>query len=152
MLTKGTMMCSKPRFAFRPFVESLESRLQPGSMITGQGYGWSLLADNLLNLDQGTLNAQSLVSQTISESSKPVSPSTPVDVRHDNTNIAVTAVATAPGQPSGISTNNLVNKIADSLTDDNLGVLTLTGRPNAAPFVAAQNFVVHRPSATPVGT
>src|SRR5260370_1219957 len=40
------MTCSKARFVFRQRVEDLENRLQPGSMITGSGYGWSLLADN----------------------------------------------------------------------------------------------------------
>ena len=75
------MKCSKARFPSRhPLVEHLESRLQPGSMVTGQGYGWSLLADNLLNLGPDSTNSQSLISQASSESSKPAKLSTPLAV------------------------------------------------------------------------
>src|SRR5437867_4170647 len=72
------MKCSRLRpVARRPFVENLESRLQPGSMITGSGYGWSLLADNLLQLDAGATNSSSLVSQSSSESVRRTQTSAP---------------------------------------------------------------------------
>ena len=41
------MKCSKSRF--RPLLEVLEGRLQPGSVITGYGYGWSVLTDRPAN-------------------------------------------------------------------------------------------------------
>ena len=34
------MKCSKGRFAFYPILETLEDRLQPGSVILGQEFGW----------------------------------------------------------------------------------------------------------------
>src|SRR5437899_1884576 len=91
------MTCSKPRFAFRPRVENLESRLQPGSVLMGQGYGWSLLVDNLSIVDQGSSDSQRLISQSSFESSQPALTSISVDRQSDQQFIAMASVLAARG-------------------------------------------------------
>src|SRR5438132_7936157 len=125
------MTCSKLRFAFRPQVEDLESRLQPGSMITGSGYGWSLLADNLSILNQGSLDSQSIVGQSYSESSKPAQTSAPVDTHSDNLQIAIIAVAAARSQSSSLPGSTLNDSLAAGLTMDDLSKVSLTGHSNS---------------------
>jgi hypothetical protein len=138
----------KTRLAGRPYLENLESRLQPGSIIVGQGYGWSLLADNLLNLGPGTLDSQ--ISQTSSESSRPIPASAPANGQEQNIAIAPAArVMVARSEPSSLP-SNLVDNLAASLSNDDLGLLTFTGQRNAVPFVVAQEPVAHSPSPTPV--
>src|SRR5437773_9179844 len=89
------MKCSKRRPVFCPRVENLESRLQPGSVITGSGYGWSLLADHLAILNQGAVDSQGLVSLPSSASNHPNQTSAPVDVHSDTLNTAVASIASA---------------------------------------------------------
>src|SRR5438128_8213586 len=106
------MKCSKLRFASRLRIENLESRLQPGSVITGSGYGWSLLADHLSILNQSSFDSQSLVSQTASESSKPTPTSAPVDTQSDHLEIAVVSLAAARSQSANLPGSTLVDTIA----------------------------------------
>jgi hypothetical protein len=146
------MKCSKPRFAFRPLVENLESRLQPGSILTGQGYGWSLLADNLPILNQGSSDSSSLVSQSSSESSRltPTSPS--ADVPHDNLNIAVASVAAV--RSTSLPINNVVdNRLSAGLTNQDPFGATQSEHPNSLLMAAAATPPVRMPPpATPVGS
>src|SRR5207245_2596312 len=116
------MTCSKPRCVFRPVLENLESRLQPGSVVTGQGYGWSLLADNLSILEQGS--SHRLISQSSSESAKPALTSIPVDLHSDHQGIAVAKVMAA--RTDSLPTNKLLDNLADGLTNDDFGLLSLT--------------------------
>ena len=142
------MKCSRLRSTVRrPFVENLESRLQPGSMITGSGYGWSLLADNLLQLNAGSTHSSSLVSQSSSESVRPTQTSAPVGVDSNHQDLAVVGVTVSSGS---IPTSNLVDKVAASLSNDDLGLLTLTGRQNAVPVAPAQQPSAHPLKPTPV--
>src|SRR5439155_26029905 len=62
------------RPGIRPLLELLENRLQPGSMVLGQGAGWSLLADHLSILDQGSARS-AVLSETNSESQPTQQPS-----------------------------------------------------------------------------
>src|SRR5205823_12836850 len=96
------MTCPKPRIAYRPQIENLESRLQPGSIITGQGYGWSLLADNLLSFNQAALESQSLVSPSSSESVRPLESSAPLGVHSNHQDIAVVPVGVARSEPAAL--------------------------------------------------
>lgn len=107
-----------------------------------------MLADNLLNLGQGTLVSQSLLSQASSESSRLIWASAPANVHEQN--IAIAPVMVARSEPSSLPISNLVDNLAASLSNDDLGLLALTGRRNAVPFVAAQEPVAHSPSPTPV--
>ena len=136
------MKCSKVRPTFRPLVENLESRLQPGSIITGQGYGWSLLADRISILNQPSLDSQGMVAPSSSESSRsnPISTSANVlvdissDVHSENLTTAVASVAAASssGLPANSPVNslaiNLVNNLASNLTNDNLASLPLASQ------------------------
>ncbi len=148
------MTCSKLRFASRLRVEDLESRLQPGSMITGSGYGWSLLADNLLILNQGSLDSQSLVGQSSSESSKPTQTSAPIDTHSDNLQIAVIAAAAARSQNSSLPSTTLSDNLATGLTTEDLSKVSLTGHSNSVPLAAVAQPTVQQQSAaaTPVGS
>jgi hypothetical protein len=147
------MKCSKRRVACRPFVENLESRLQPGSIITGQGYGWSLLADHISILDQGSFDSQSLVSQRASESSQPTTENASLDVHSDHIAIAVASVATARGETLSTPASSLVNNLVSDLTNGDLADATLTGRPHSVPLadVAAPTVQSLAP-ATPLGS
>ncbi|HLJ92131.1 MAG TPA: hypothetical protein VKU02_02955 [Gemmataceae bacterium] len=138
----------KTRLAGRPHLENLESRLQPGSIIVGQGYGWSLLADNLLNLGQGTLASESLISQASSESSRRFRESGPSNVPEQN--IAIAPVMVVRSQPTSLPISNLVENVTASLSNDDLGLLALAGRRNAGHLVAAPEPVTHSPSPTPI--
>jgi hypothetical protein len=152
-LQEDTMKCSKARFAFRPLVENLESRLQPGSIITGQPYGWSLLADNLSILDQGSLGTQSLVPQSSSESSKPRQTSAPVDVHGDHLNIAVASVLIPRSETSSLPTSPPLDDLASGLTNADLSGPMLTGHSNSVPLAALATPTVQQPPpATPVGS
>src|SRR5690242_1768350 len=124
------MKCSTPRSAFRPCLENLESRLQPGSIITGQGYGWSLLADSLSILDQGALDSPALVSPSSSESNQPSWTSTPTDPHSDHLAIMVASVTAARTETLAVPVSNavapMVNTLAGDLTNDGLANLSLT--------------------------
>jgi hypothetical protein len=132
------MKCSKLRFASRLRVEDLESRLQPGSMITGSGYGWSLLADNLSVLGQESLQSQSLVSQTSEESGSAAQTTAPVDTHNDSLETAVVAAtaarneSTAPAAPLGGPAAGLTTDLA-----------SLTGHANSVPLAAVAEPTVH---------
>src|SRR5205809_553414 len=71
------MKCSKGRFAFYPILETLEDRLQPGSVILGEEFGWSLLADQLANSKQDSAAADKRVFEPALENSKSSPTSTP---------------------------------------------------------------------------
>src|SRR5947209_4782471 len=114
------MTCSKARVAFRPLVENLESRLQPGSLVLGQGYGWSLLAHDLSILQQGSLDSQRLISQSPSENSKPARTVIPADTHSDHQDTAVVR-ATAPHGDT-LPLAKLVDNVAASLSNDDLGL------------------------------
>src|SRR5438477_6986064 len=121
------MKCSRPRFAMRPLVENLESRLQPGSVLTGSGYSWSLLADNLSILKQDSSESQRRVSAVSSEGSKPTPSNTPADVHHQSLAIAVASVAAARTDASSQPTSKLFDDLAAGLTDEGLSNVSLTG-------------------------
>jgi hypothetical protein len=158
------MNCPKPCPAFRPLVEYLESRLQPGSMIIGQGYGWSLLADNLSVLSQDKTRSSSLVSQAASESNRPATTNTPADVHSDALQIAVASVAAV--RSTSLPTNNVANNSTSSpinnlvndslsagLTNDDLFSSPTTSHPSALLLAAAASSSIQMPApATPVGS
>jgi hypothetical protein len=155
---------SKPCFAFRPLVEYLESRLQPGSMIIGQGYGWSLLADNLSVLSQDKIAPSSLVSQASSASSRSATTNTPADVHSDALQIAVASVAAV--RSTSLSTNNVANNSTSSpinnlvndslsagLANDDLFSSPTTSHPSSQLLAAAATSSIQMPPpATPVGS
>jgi hypothetical protein len=159
------MKCSKLRITFRPLVETLESRLQPGSLLTGQGYGWSLLADSFLSLDQSGLDSQVLVSQSsfsgsqTADSSASLPLSIPMDAHSENLAIAVASVAAARSSslpangPLESLSNTLVNNLAANLTNDNLGSLSSASpsRPIVLPAAAAAPNLLPSP-ATPMAS
>jgi hypothetical protein len=146
------MKCSKPRFAPRLRLENLESRLQPGSMITGQSYGWSLLADNRSILDLGSVDNQSLVSQASSES-KSTFTSAPVNVAGDHLDIAVVPVIIAKSEASRIPTSTLVDNLASGLTNEDLSSPGLTDHLSSAPLATVALAAIGQvpPPATPAG-
>src|SRR5260370_974116 len=137
------MTCSKARFVFRPCVENLESRLQPGSVIVGQGYGWSLI-DTLSILDPSSLDSNQLVLKASSKSSKPAAASTAADVHHDHQNIAVARVIASRGATSSLLTKAPVDTVAADLTDDDLGQLSIGGQRNKVSLPATQNALAHQ--------
>src|SRR5436305_1908746 len=102
------MKCSKPRFIFRPQVENLESRLQPGSVLSGSGYGWSLLADHLSILNQGSPDAQSQVAPSSSDSTIPSQAPAPVETHRDNLDIAIISLAAARSQNASTPGNTSI--------------------------------------------
>ncbi len=133
----------KSRIAYRPVVESLENRLQPGSMIPMQGYGWSL-ADGL-----SLLNPESWDSQSASSagSSKPTPTSTLAAEHHDALEIAAARAASALSGPSSLPANNLVDNLAADLTNDDLGDLRLRGQQVPIPLAAVATSRIVPPSA-----
>src|SRR5262249_51182756 len=140
----ATMTGLKPRFAFRPRVENLESRLQPGSIITSRGYDWSFVADRLLNLDQGWLDSQSLVSQASSESGKLSPKNIPIRVHRDHQDIEVAPLMAARNDTSSLPARNLEDNVVTSLTNDDLGLLSQAGRRNGVLFMPAQNLLAQQ--------
>ncbi|HLJ94431.1 MAG TPA: hypothetical protein VKU02_14690 [Gemmataceae bacterium] len=148
------MKCLKLRFASRLKVERMEDRLQPGSVLTGSGYGWSLLADNLSILKQGSVDSQSLVSQASSESSQPAPVSAPpADTHSDHLAIAVISVAAARTQFASMPNNTLVDTVAAGLPADLQSQASLTGHANSVPLAAAALPTAKMPApATPVGS
>jgi hypothetical protein len=160
------MKCSKLRSTFRPLVEYLESRLQPGSMMTGQGYGWSLLADRLSILDQTSPDAPVLVAPSSFEGRQPTATSTSangpantsLDIHREN--LAIAVVSGTADHSSNLPANslvdnlanNLVNNLSANLTND----LTSSSSVNASqPMVlaAAENPPIQQPGpATPMAS
>jgi hypothetical protein len=134
------MTCSRPRFALRPVLENLESRLQPGSVITGAGYGWSLLADNLSILNPGSSDFR-LVSQTSSESSRPALTRSAADSHSNYQTIAVAPVTAArnDSRPTG----KLADALVTDLTNDELGVFSLPDHARTVRMLAVENTVAH---------
>jgi hypothetical protein len=134
------MKYSKSRFRFRPRVENLESRLQPGSIITGSGYG-SLLADSLPVLNQDGGGSASQVSQSTSETSQPTQTSTPADSTGEHLSIAVVSVAAASS--TSLPANNVVdNSVSTGLTNDDLF--------NAAPTESTSALLMAAAASTPI--
>jgi hypothetical protein len=123
-------------------------------MITGSGYGWSLLADNLSIMNQGSLDAQSLVGQSSSESSKPTQTSAPVNTHSDNLQIAVIAAAAARSESSSLPGSTLSDDLTAALTTADLSKASLTGASNSVPLAAVAAPTVQQQSApaTPVGS
>ncbi len=147
------MTRSRLRSASRPRVEDLESRLQPGSMITGPGYGWSLLADNLVILNQGSLDSQILVGQSASGNSKSSGlipqdgPAPSVLPVPDYSRL----VANARSQ--NLSLPALVDNVATNLTTNDLSAGSLTGHGQSVPLAAVATPTANLPPpATPVGS
>jgi hypothetical protein len=140
------MKCSKPRVAFRPLVENLEGRLQPGSLIMGQGYGWSLLADHLSILNPDSRDSQSLVSPSSSEGSRPAPTSTAMDVRSDRLNIAITTVVLARSEPASLPIRNLIDNLVAGWPNDDLSNLSLSGQAHSVPLAAVAAPTVQQPA------
>jgi hypothetical protein len=146
------MSGSKPRFSVRPLVERLESRLQPGSVITGAGYGWSLLADKLSILDQGAGDSHVVVSQSSSERSNPAAAGTPLDVQSNNLSIAAASVTTARNQPATLPATNLVQNVAASLDDELSSFAPAAPSHSILLATAAMPSLQQPPPATPLGS
>jgi hypothetical protein len=161
------MKCLKLRSAFRPLVEKLESRLQPGSIITGSGYGWSLLADRLSILDQSSMDSPVLVSQTSFESSRPTPTSTSADVvlttapGVQNENLAIAVASVAAATSSSLPANsrvdnlasNLINSLSANLTNDNLTNFSAASPSHPMVLAAAAKSPILQPGpATPMAS
>jgi hypothetical protein len=141
-------MCPKARFVFHPRVEDLESRLQPGSMITSPGYGWSLLVDQLGILPQGALDSPSLASPTPSAGGKQTQINTPATVPAANLDIAIASVA-AGQSTSRRSDHNLPTGFV------NTDLFNPTPAGQTQPAVLAPLPIAPKPlspPATPVGS
>ena len=141
------MTCSKARFVFRPRVENLESRLQPGSVIVGQGYGWSLI-DTLSILGPSSLDSHQLILQSSFESNRPAVASTPADVHGDHQDIAVAGAMAARSATSSPLTKAPVDNLAADLSNDDLGQLLIGGQRNKISLPATQNALAHQPIST----
>ncbi|HLJ96054.1 MAG TPA: hypothetical protein VKU02_22960 [Gemmataceae bacterium] len=144
------MTCSKRRFLFRPLVENLESRLQPGSLILGQGYGWSLLADHLSILNQDSSPLHPLSSPFASEDHKPAPTISAVDVRTDHQDIAVVRMITTPSAASNLPTTNLVDNLVANSTNDDPGFPSAAKQRNPVSLPAIQNAIAQPLAPTPV--
>jgi hypothetical protein len=137
----------KPKFAYRPLVEILESRLQPGSLLTTQAYGWSLLADSLSILNQESKEPARLSS----ESSNRLLSSAPADEHHGSLPIAVASPAS--GHSDRPLTNDLVNSLVGGLPKEDPLTGSLTGRGNSIPLAAVATPPLQQPPpATPLGS
>ena len=148
------MKCSKPRFAPRLLLETLESRLQPGSLITGQSYGWSLLADNVSILDAGSVDNQSLVSPSFSENSKSTPTSAPVNVAGASLNIAVVPVIVAKNETSSVPISTPADNLVNGLANEDLSNAGLTDHLSSLPLAPVALGAVGQvpPPATPAGS
>src|SRR6266404_3222943 len=105
----------KPQNAYRPLVETLESRLQPGSILMMQGSAW-FAADHLSLLKEEPRDSHGLVEQASSENSNPALTSKPEDVHSDRLKIAVASVAAARSENSSSLPSDLVDNRTDGLT------------------------------------
>lgn len=143
------MARSKRRFSFHPRVENLESRLQPGSVIMGQGYGWSLLVDNLSILNRDVSDSRPLISQASSENRGPAPRSSALDVQSDHRDIAVAGMAAGRSVTSSPPSNTLVDNLPAHLTTDDLGLSSVAGPRKAVPLPALPNAIAHQPTPTP---
>src|SRR5712692_2761510 len=115
----------KSSIAYRPVIESLENRLQPGSMmIPMQGYGGSL-ADGLSLLNPESWDSQSASSPA---SSKPIPTGTPAAGNHNALEIAAARAAAALRERSSLPASNLVDNLAADLTNDDLADLPVRGQ------------------------
>jgi hypothetical protein len=135
----------KPKLAYRPCVETLESRLQPGSMITNFLSGWPSLAGTLALVNPGPRDSQSS-----GESSMPALTDTPVHRENDRIEVAVASVAAArsetvpssqalgtiTGQGHTLS-GDFTDNLADGLANQNPSNTSLTGRRNSVPLALA---------------
>src|SRR5260370_36346645 len=138
------MTRSRLRSASRPHVEKLESRLQPGSMITGPGYGWSLLADNLSILNQGSVDSQGQLSPSSSLSSPLPSASSLGDLDLDALNTAVASLPTA--QSTSLPISKLTdNNLSTSLTNDDWFRATTSNHANALLSAASLTASIQQP-------
>src|SRR5207244_11397996 len=111
----------KSRIAYRPVIESLENRLQPGSMIPIQGYGWSL-ADGLSLLNRESWDSQSAATPG---SSKPTLTGTPAAENHNALEITAARAPSALREFSSLPASNLVDNLGADLTNDDLADLPL---------------------------
>src|SRR6184192_3281773 len=105
-----------PKNAYRPFVETLESRLQPGSLLLSSGYA-SPLADNLSLLNPQPSDSHRLAAPS-SQSSAPTFTSPVVDLHSDHLDLAAASVTAARNENPGTPTNDLVNHLDSSLLTD----------------------------------
>src|SRR5207244_6929856 len=105
-----------------------------------------LLADNLSILNQGSLDSQSLVSQSSSESGKPTQTSAPVDTHSDNLEIAVISVAAARSQSSGMPSSTLVDGLGASLVTNELSNFSSTANAPSVPLATAAAATASQPA------
>lgn len=143
------MTCSKNRFHFRPSLEKLESRLQPGSIITGRGGDWVFLLDGLLNRDQGAPDSPSSISQGPAEGDRASQRTVSARVHGDPHGGAVASVMPARSETSSLPFRSLVDNVATGFTGDDLGILSRTGPRNAVAFIPTQNSVAPPVTSTP---
>jgi hypothetical protein len=149
----GTMTRSKAPLGLRLLIEKLESRLQPGSMITGQPYGWSLLAGNLSILDQGSLETPGLVSQASFESNKPAQNGLPNRGSAGHLDVAVVPVLIARNEISSVPTSATVDDLTSDLANADLSSPAQTGPSSSVPLAAVAAAIPQMPApATPVGS
>jgi hypothetical protein len=140
----------------------LESRLQPGSILSGQGAGWSLWADNLSILDYRSGHSESLISETRSEAQKPGQPSTPAVVHRDPVAPSVSQVAVTQSEPLTVPSQQLVDPFTPDWLNDNLFLFAASSQPHAVPVSATESPITNTnlarsapinagPSQSPIG-
>ncbi|HLJ94432.1 MAG TPA: hypothetical protein VKU02_14695 [Gemmataceae bacterium] len=147
------MKCSKTRFAARPLVENLESRLQPGSVLTGPGYGWSLLADSLSILNQDSGDFQRRVAVLAFPSRTPTPSNVSGIPNRSSLDLAAATVAATRTDASSRAASPLFENLANGFLQDRGPVVSLTGHGGSVPLAAVAAPTAQLPApATPVGS
>jgi hypothetical protein len=112
--------------------------LQPGSVVTGQGFGSSLLAENLSILETTQLQSSSVVSETRSESQKHLQFSTPAAAQSDTSLISASPAAIARSEPFTFSSQNLVDTLRPTWMNDDLALLVASSSRSSVAALAPQ--------------
>ena len=121
----------------RLYLELLESRLQPGSILTGQGPGWSLWADSLSVLEPSTQPSGQQVSVTRSEPENPSQLSMPAETQGDNLVTTIDRVAATRTEPLTTPSQRLVDTFTPDWMNDDLTLFAASSQPHAAPVVTS---------------
>lgn len=124
------------RTGSRPLLELLESRLQPGSIVMGQGPGWSLLSDNFAVVEQTPSRSDSLVSQSSSDRYQPARSSTRAAAPGDP--VAASIATVSKSESTNVPSQRLADAFAAGWVNDDLSVLLAAGRPSSVPLLATE--------------
>jgi hypothetical protein len=135
-LRSRTSTAPARRTGSRLFLELLESRLQPGSIITTLGAGWSSWADGSSLLQPSTQSSAQQISVLPSETQTPSQLSTPAETPGDNLTAAIQLVpaiqsdSSTPSQP-------LVDAFTPDWVNGDLASFPAGSQPHFTPVLPA---------------